>query len=494
LIRVLKEGESVTTRNFGGFCPYYYIDDDTGQIVVGDTAEEMISSMPKHKRKIDPAACMSLFCFNWPLGDRTLIQGLQRMPWHSALGADGIIDRHRPIPHGHRLAEPVQIAEDLLSCLQEELSFYIEKYKRVWILLSGGLDSRVTAGVVRTIQSDFNADIAAISWGIEKSRDVVYAKQIAKKYGWEWHHLPYDEELLWNNLSIAAEWGGAEVAGVHLHAIHKLDKFVGPDDLVIASSWGDSIGRAEFSGRHLINTSLRPIINKHLLIHRSIVGECLRLAESDRKLAWASEPDCSNHIITELDAQENYMRRMISHAMNYVMRFCHLEQSFTSDKCVSTMWSYSPICRQTEVYFRLFEKLDPFLFNLPWARTGIAPSGTREKNMELETSYHKWGCWMRQGKRFELKKLVCEGGLSELGIFNMSQIKQCYSAWLKEPLDSVGLTETILQLASIELLRRRFDIVSAGDRTDLLDYLLSQAYKYGENAGRKLIRTIRNIK
>ena len=63
MIRVLKEGESVTTRNFGGFCPYYYVDDDTGQVIVGDTAEEIISSMPKHKRKIDPAACLSLLCF-----------------------------------------------------------------------------------------------------------------------------------------------------------------------------------------------------------------------------------------------------------------------------------------------------------------------------------------------------------------------------------------------------------------------------------------------
>jgi asparagine synthase (glutamine-hydrolysing) len=494
LIRILKERERISTRNFGGFCPYYYKDNDTKQVTVGDTAGEIIPSMPKQKRKIDPTACLSLFCFNAPLGDRTLIQELKRMPWHSTLYSDGTIERRRPIPHGHRIAEPSEIANSLIKSLQEELSSYIDEYKRIWILLTGGLDSRVTAGIVHSIQSDFNADIHAITWGMEKSRDVAYASQIAKKYGWEWHHLPYDEELLWSNLSVAADWGGAEVAGVHLHAICDLKKLVSPDDLVIASSWGDSIGRAEFSGRHLTNMSLKKITNRHLLIHRSIVGECLQLAESDRSVAWSSEPDCSTHVIVELDAQENYMRRVISHAMNYVIQFCHLEQAFTADKTVSTMWSYSPICRQTEVYFRLFEKLDRFLFNLPWARTGIAPSGDKEQDISLAVNYHNWGIWMRQGKHRDLKQLVCDGGLSELGIFNMSQVRRCFSDWLKQPSESVGLTETILQLATIELFRRRFDLVSAGDKTDLMDYLMSKAYRYGEKAGKKLVRTFRTVR
>lgn len=480
MIRTLKNGDLISTRNFGGFCPYYYRDEDTAQVIVGDTADEMIMSIPKRRRKVDPVACVGLFNFNYPLGDRTLIQGLQRMPWHATLDASGTIERRPPLPHGHRLAEPAEIAASLLGCLQEEISTYLDGHKRVWILLTGGLDSRVTAGVVHKIQNDFTAEIHAVTWGTEKSRDVVYASRIAKRFGWEWHHLPYDESTLWENLVIAAEWGGAEVAGIHLHGISQMAKLVRPDDLAIAASWGDSIGRAEFSGVHLLQMTIPQIVNKYWLVHRFLFEECLRLSTLDRQLAWFRERDWSRHIIAELDLQENYMRRMISHAMNYIMRFCHLEQAFTSDKTVSTMWSYSPICRQTEVYYRLLEKLDPFLFDLPWARTGVAPSGNIEKDKTLKTTYHEWGRWLRQGRRQELKKLVCDGGLSGLGVFNISQVRQCFKIWRQQPVDSVGRTETILQLASIELLRRRFDLLCPGDRTDLYDALLARVYTLGK--------------
>jgi asparagine synthase (glutamine-hydrolysing) len=486
MIRVLKKGDTISTGNFGVFCPYYYWDEEAHQLVIGDTAEEMIVLIPKKKRILDPVACLSLLRFNYILGDRTLIQGLKRMPWHASLDANGNMERRRPIPHGHRLAEPDQIAAALLDCLQIELSNYVDGQRRVWILLSGGLDSRITGGVLHKIQNDFSAEIHALTWGIENSRDVFYARQIAKHFGWAWHHLHYDEGILWDNVKIAAEWGGAEVAGAHLHSISQLSKLVNSEDVVIASSWGDSIGRAEFNGQHLLNLAMAPLANKHWLIHRSISDECLQLAEGDRKLAWCTEPDCSRHIVVELDSQENYMRRMISHAMNYVLNFCRLQQSFTSDETVSTMWSYSPICRQAEVYHRLFEKLDHFLFNLPWARTGIAPSGSMEKDLSLKTAYHEWGRWLRQRWQRELKELICDGGLSELGVFNMSQVHQIYSLWRKEQIDSIALNETMLKLASIELLRRRFDLVCPGDRTDILDSFLARTMTVGKKYFRRI--------
>jgi asparagine synthase (glutamine-hydrolysing) len=477
LVRTLKEGERISTRNFGGFCPYYYRDDESGEVLVGDTAEEMILSIPRNKRRLDAVGCLSLLCFNSPLGDRTLVEGLQRMPWHATLEASGNLERRAPLPHGHRLTEPHEIALALLGCLEEELSGYLEGRKRAWVLLSGGLDSRITAGVIHRIQRNFSAEIGAVTWGTEDSRDVIYASRIARHYGWEWLHLPYDEETLWQNIFIAAEWGGSEVAGVHLHAIKQLGRIVGHDDVVIASSWGDSIGRAEFGGQHLAQMGMRPIVNKHWLIHRSLAGSCLDLARTDRQLAWCTEPDCSRHVIAELDAQENYMRRMIGHAMNYILRFCHLEQAFTADKTVKTMWSYSPVCRQTEVYYRLLENLDPFLFDVPWARTGVAPSGKVEKDFSLKKDYHQWGRWLREGRRKELKNLLYDGHLSTLNVFNMSQVRQCFKIWCREPMDSVGRTEAILQLASIELLQRRFDLICPGDRTDMVDWLMAKAYK-----------------
>jgi len=477
--RKLEQGEVVTTRPFGGLCPYYYREPDTGRVIVGETAGEMIDAIPRERRRLDPAACLGLFNFNYPLGDRTLVQGLCRMPWHATLDAGGTVERRPPIPHGHRLAEPEQIADALLGCLEEEIAAYLAGHRRVWVLLSGGLDSRITAGVVKRLQGGSTAEVHAVTWGTGGSRDVAYAARIARHCGWEWHHLAYNEATLWGNLEIAAEWGGAEVSAVHLHAERDLGTLVAPEDLVLASSWGDSVGRAEFSGSHLLRLAVAPIINKYRLIHPSLFQDALRTAQADRETAWCAEADRSVHVIAELDSQENYMRRMISHAMNYLARFCRLEQAFTAEKTVRTMWSYSPVCRQTEVYFHLLEKLDPFLFDLPWARSGVAPSRRVESDPALTTAYHEWGRWLRVGRRRELERLVCEGGLGGLGAFDMSQVRRCFRNWCAEPPDAVGLTEPVLQLAGIELLRRRFDLVCPGDRTTWSDRLRARVYSLG---------------
>jgi len=135
--------------------------------------------------------------------------------------------------------------------------------------------------------------------------------------------------------------------------------------------------------------------------------------------------------------------------------------------------------RQTEVYFHLLEKLDPFLFDLPWAAAGVAPQPQVESDPALTTAYHEWGRWLRVGRRRELERLVCEGGLGGLGAFDMSQVRRCFRNWCAEPPDAVGLTEPVLQLAGIELLRRRFDLVCPGDRTTWSDRLRARVYSSG---------------
>ncbi len=482
--RVLRPDEIISTRRFGGFCPYYHVDTHSGLVTIADCANEIFDSLPQENRRIDPVACLGLLCFNYPLGDRTLIEGVYRMPWHAILDGKGHLHRSRPIPHGHCLAEPVEIAKKLRECLQTEISQYVEGHSRVFILLSGGLDSRVTAGIISEIQKDTSLTVHGLTWGDPKSRDVVYARAIARHFNWDWHHLRYDADTSWQNLAEAAEWGGAEVAGVHLHAMKQLEALVQPSDVVIASSWGDSIGRGEFSGQHISRLAMRPTSNKHWLVHRSLAAACIQDAESDRKLAWSTEPDGSQHVIIELDKQENYMRRMIGHAMNYIMNFCRLEQAFTAERTVETMWSYSPVCRQSEVYFRLFEMLDPFLYDLPWARTGIAPSGKTETDKSLTTRYQHWGAWLRDGKANELRELIVDGGLGELGIFNMAQVRSIYRTWRSLPSEATDYTQTILKLAGIELLRRRYEITGAGDRTGFIDRMLS----LGISRGKKLSR------
>lgn len=455
MLRKLSASESIQTAQFGGFCPYWTAVD--GQVLVADTAEEIILALPEDKRIIDPVAVLELLQFNYMLGNRTLVQGVQRMPWHATLRGDGVIERRLPLPHANRYVSPQDVAQTLRELLEEELYNVTRNHQRVFLLLSGGLDSRVVAGVLKEIEPQLQAQIACVTWGHPESRDVVYARRIASWYGWEFFHVPYDHELGWSNIQRGAIWGGAEVTGIHLHG-EDWFRGVQPENLVVAASFGDSVGRAEFSSVHVKNLSLAPLRNTGRLLHPSLINDLLTLAEKDRETAWEGEQTAPDWMRQELDMQENYMRRMLCHAMDYIRQFCSLHQAFTSDEVVSYMWSLSPDCRTDEIYYQLLKDLDFRLYSLPWTRTGVAPDGTTEPDPKLRKEFHEWGKWLRHDLRPRLESLIFSPGLRELGLFYSPAIRRMWDGFLTEPDDRLGTGENVVKLCSIELSRRHFKI------------------------------------
>lgn len=457
MLRKIGISESIKTTQVGGFCPYWTMVD--GQVNVADTAEEIILSLPGDKRVIDPVAFLELLQFNYILGNRTLVQGVQRMPWRAVLTGNGVVERRPPIPHNNRYASPQKAAQTLRELLEEELYNITQNRKRVFLLLTGGLDSRVVAGVLKRLEPQLHARIECVTWGQPESRDVVYASRIAAWYDWEHHHLPYDHELTWSNIIRGAIWGGAEVAGLHLHG-EEWFKSIQPEDLVVAASFGDSVGRAEFGSVHLKNLSRVPLRSKHRLLHPSLVGDLITLAEKDRETAWEGvEETGPGWVRLELDMQENYMRRMICHAMDYIRQFCSLHQAFTSYKVVSYMWSLSLDCRTDNIYYQLLKELDSKLYSLPYARTGIAPDGSTEHDPKLSKEYHEWGKWLRNELRSRLEPLVFSSGLHKLGLFHGGPyIRRLWDRWLGEPINELGNGQNIVKLCSLELLRRHFQL------------------------------------
>ncbi|GAJ09541.1 unnamed protein product, partial [marine sediment metagenome] len=226
--------------------------------------------------------------------------------WRATLYGDGTIKRHPPIPHGNLQMDPGAAARKLRKTLGKELYDAAQDRDRVILLLTGGLDSRVVAGVLKKLESQLKAQIVCATWGQANCRDVAYAQRIASWYDWEFIQVPYDSELLWANIKRGAVWGGSEVAGLHLHA-QDWFRNAQPHDLVIAASWGDSVGRAEFSSRHV--SILRPALvqNREGLMHPALAGLCLAQAKRDRATAWEGAEDAPRWVWYELDMQENYM-------------------------------------------------------------------------------------------------------------------------------------------------------------------------------------------
>ena len=451
----LKDGESYNTSKFGDFCPYW-TKDENGQIFISESFDEIISRVPSKKRFIDPVAVASFLQFNYIHGNRTLVKGINKIPWRASLLSDGTIIREPPIPHGNQNVSPSKIASNLKELLLNELSNYIRGHPNVYLLLSGGYDSRVTAGLLKILQkSSPSFNVISVTWGIENSRDVNYAKQISKIYDWECIHIPLNEKTLYNAIFESVQYCGSEVAGVNLHG-ENFFKNLSNDDVVLASSFGDSIGRGEFSGNNLNKIKLKKFKNYRGCIQYDLYKNCIPHLKTDRETAFEMSEDESYPALCELDLQENYMRRMIVHAMGYIRQWTNLEQMFTSDEVVSYIWSLNPGCRNNLVYAELFKQIDMRLYSMPWARTGISFDGNVDDNFKLTKNHNQYNKWLKENHSDLLYGLIFVGSLAELNILDMKNVKRTWNKWQINKMDDHQL---ILKIAQIEILRDKYGLL-----------------------------------
>src|SRR5690606_30757743 len=123
-------------------------------------------------------------------------------------------------------------------------------HKNIGILLTGGMDSRVVAAVLKNALEKGRVTekkVYAYTWGHEMSRDVIYAARISEMYAWEWKHLLVIKQRMSENCELQL-LGGCEFTPIHLHAMPQVAR-ESHLECVLAGSFGDSVGRAEFSGR-----------------------------------------------------------------------------------------------------------------------------------------------------------------------------------------------------------------------------------------------------
>lgn len=454
MIRQLARSDRISTAPIGGFCPYWMRHED--DIFVADTAGKLADLVPVEHRIIDPVSVLALLQFNYMLGDRTLVSGVHKMLPRAVLAGTGEVRRFAPIPHGMRREARSSVAARFLELLEAEMVEAARGHSRVHVLLSGGMDSRIIAGVLQRARSRIQATIDLVTWGDPQSRDVAYAKRVAAVLGWEHILLDYTPQLAWANVSAAASWGGAECTGIHLHGLEGLRELAEKDDLVIAGTLGDSMGRAVYGGRHIKRTLMWPITNTHGLLPYAQLQQLGREARRARADAWEMAEAAPRWVRAELDMQENYLGRMLCHAMDYARQFCSLHQAFSSDALVEFVWSLSPGVRCDEVYFEVLRMLDPRLAAIPWARTGLAPDGQGRVDASLRVTYHDWRHWPRTEFLDDLEQLYFSPQLASLGLFHQPALERLWRRFTHERRPSIRLSEDILKICSIEIARERY--------------------------------------
>lgn len=389
------------------------------------------------------------YCF----GTRTLVREVGRAPAAVKVENDAFV--WKPMPeHANRREEPENIARVLFDRLCEELVAVCRGRSHVGLLLSGGMDSRVVACVLAILRKRgvLDCSIVALTWGIEGCRDVVYAQQISEMYGWDHLHFPLTPERLTGNITIAGV-RGAEYSPVHLHGIPDIAQHRGLD-LVLAASFGDSVGRGEFSGTHVsgLKPIARHVYNRFRILNRGAFKSAIAEVYDDAQLyqrAFGSRDARQRH---EIDHQLHYMQRMLVPCMEVIGDSTPVYQAFTSPAVYGYMWSLAPECRGDVIYYKLLEQHAPELLRIPWARTGLpylAKEGTPDL---LSKNNDMYGRWIRTVLWDEVRDRVLSDEISRLGVFNMRSLETLLNHSRRgETERATPLQEILIWIASLSV-------------------------------------------
>ena len=404
----------------------------------------------------DPAAILSYLTYGYVSGDRTLFQQIKRQPWVSTLDPEGNVQLERPPEHDFFRLTPTQIGARLLELLESEAESVCTGRSDVYVLTSGGLDSRIVAGVMRRLldQGRLKANVHAVTWGRDGSRDVEIGKLVANELDFPWTHLELGSEHLVENIDHAAFELGAMISPIHLHRMMWF-RDLPPHSLVLGGSYGDSVGRAEFSGRNVLELLPYQANNLFGLLTPQALAVGQQLLNQDWEAFRNRLTGRPGFGVRECEFQAHYMRGLIAQTMSVINGTAHLYQMFTAPEVYGFMWSVHPSFRDDRPYAALLEQLGCKLDRLPWARTNRA-LGTRN-SIQVQArhkQYHDYVGWIRTDILPNLDQAKIVDWLAETALFDRPAICKTFDMARQSqvPLEIRQSTNLVLWMLTLKKL------------------------------------------
>lgn len=372
---------------------------------------------------LDIGSIQSFLSFGYICGDRTLVKEITRQPWLSDIKDNKVVLNDIP-SHGLYYDDYEVLADKLFKLLVEEARQVIKDYENIYVLLSGGLDSRIAAGVLKYLydNGELKSVPKAVSWGLEDSRDIVYAKKIAEILNFDWIHVPLTPEIVLENIQVTAKDLGLLHSPEMLHSMLWF-KGLPKNSLVIAGSFGDSIGRAEFSNLHLLQLNYPKPVDKFNILRADARNLGQQIVSEDINNLFERSPNSKKYAHCEHFMQGYRMRGGLCNALSVINGNATIYQIFTAPKVYEFMWSLHPSVRGNEIYIRLFERHFQALSQMPWARTNKALGQKTVGAVKgLRLHYHEYTKWSKNELRIDLEALVDFDWFNDLNLFNMQSL------------------------------------------------------------------------
>jgi asparagine synthase (glutamine-hydrolysing) len=373
---------------------------------------------------IDNVSIASIISFGQTSQNRTLFKEIKRLPWLAQALEDGSYLLEKPPKHDFLFASTNTLANLLFQKLCAEAREVIKLYRKIYILTTGGLDSRIIVGIFRHLHKEgetFEKPIC-LTWGLENSRDVYYGKQVAKVSDLEWYHMSLDPQSVIKNIENCGHTLGLIHSPEMLHSMLSLSDLP-KDSIVIAGSFGDSIGRGEFSNVHLLQLIQKTPTNTYNLIENRAFDIAKIGLDKDLQEIHMREGPNLQYVQCEYWMQGYRMRNGLCHALSVINSYSRVYQMFTAPEVYSFMWSLHPSIRGNETYFQLLKEYFPSLASIPWARTNKPLVGKTSVN-GLKEHYHDYTIWSGADLNSYLDTLVDPEWFHSTGVFDANSIRK----------------------------------------------------------------------
>jgi len=318
-------------------------------------------------------------------------------------------------------------------------------------------------------------DVTGLTWGNEGSRDVVYAKEITKRLNWKWKHYTVTAKNLLDNITETAIHG-CEYSPIHLHAIPQIRDDNQDLEVILAGSYGDSVGRGEYSGIKVrfIKPIFQNISNVCGIINQSIFNNSLKNIENDIKSYHEQFPEKESYMQNELDYQIHYMRRQLNSCMGLLSGKMEFHQIFTQPYVYGYMWSINPEKRNDLIYKYMFQEFKTKLNDIPWARTGIPYYNKKGKPDPFQKKHHSYVNLIHKVIFKEIKELILSEEINKLGVFNQTNLKFLLKLIKYIPSNNLFYLEKIIWIASIAKMVKIYNI-------QIIKFEISNPYKTNIN-------------
>lgn len=172
--------------------PFYYFCAD-GLALFGVEKKALFASLG-NTPALDGMGVLEFLTFGHNLGDRTVFSGIDAMPQGSVLdfrNGRGHVRRYWRLAYDNRDAVPPlnEAARELGRRVCGAVSRSTRHAHRYGIFLSGGLDSRTTAGALARV----HPDVVSFTFGRADDPDFKYGRQLAGELGFAHCRLSYDD-------------------------------------------------------------------------------------------------------------------------------------------------------------------------------------------------------------------------------------------------------------------------------------------------------------